>query len=68
LVARRADPADRRGTLVRLTAKGKSLIDAATAKHVANEERLLSALSAREQQQLADLLRKLLLALEDGRE
>jgi DNA-binding MarR family transcriptional regulator len=66
LVTRRPDPDDRRGTLVRLTPKGKSLIDAATTKHVANEERLLAGLAAKEQQQLNDLLRKLLVALGDG--
>jgi DNA-binding MarR family transcriptional regulator len=66
LVSRRPDPQDRRGTLVRLTAKGKALIDAATTEHVANEERLLAALSAREQLQLGELLRKLLLSLGDG--
>ncbi len=65
LVTRRPDPDDRRGTLVRLTPKGKTLIDAATTKHVANEERLLSALTLGEQQQLADILRKLLLSLGD---
>ncbi|HEY1726770.1 MAG TPA: MarR family transcriptional regulator [Candidatus Baltobacteraceae bacterium] len=65
LVARRADPNDRRGTLVRLTPKGKTLIDNATTKHVANEERLLSVLTLREQQQLNDILRKLLIALGD---
>jgi DNA-binding MarR family transcriptional regulator len=66
LVSRRPDPQDRRGTLVRLTAKGKALIDAAAAAHVANEERLIAGLSAREQLQLADLLRKLLLSLGDA--
>lgn len=66
LVSRRADPQDRRGTLVRLTPKGKTLIDAATTKHVANEDRLLSALTVREQQQLNELLRKLLLSLGDS--
>jgi len=66
LVSRRPDPQDRRGTLVRLTAKGKALIDAATTEHVANEERLLAALSAREQLQLGELLRKLLLSLGDA--
>lgn len=66
LVSRRPDPRDRRGTLVRLTAKGKTLIDAATTKHVANEERLLGALTARERLQLAELLRKLLLSLGDA--
>jgi DNA-binding MarR family transcriptional regulator len=65
LVARRADPDDRRGTLVRLTAKGKTLIDAAAAKHVANEDRLVSGLSVREQQQLTELLRNLLVTLGD---
>ena|SRR3984957_10384125 len=66
LVSRRADLKDRRGTLVRLTPKGKALIEAATTNHVANEERLLSGLSAREQLQLAELLRKLLLSLGDA--
>ena len=65
LVARRPDPQDRRGTLVRLTAKGKALIDAATSQHVANEERLLAGLSEREQLQLGEVLRKLLLSLGD---
>ena len=65
LVARRPDPNDRRGTLVRLTPKGKALVDAATTKHVANEDRLLAALGTREQQQLNDLLRKLLVSLQD---
>lgn len=65
LVARRPDPHDRRGTLVRLTPRGKALIDTATTAHVANEERLLAALSAREQQQLTELLRKLLVSLDD---
>jgi DNA-binding MarR family transcriptional regulator len=66
LVVRRPAPLDRRGTFVRLTAKGKNLIDAATTRHVANEDALLSALDAREQQQLGELLRKLLVSLGDG--
>ena len=66
LVSRRPDLKDRRGTLVRLTQKGKALIDAATTNHTANEDRLLSGLSAREQVQLAELLRKLLLSLGDA--
>src|SRR5262245_2119564 len=40
LVARRPDPDDRRGTLVRLTTNGKAAVDAALVTHVANEERL----------------------------
>jgi len=64
-VSREPDPSDRRGTLVRLTKKGKALVDAATTKHVANEERLLAALAPREQLQLNELLRTLLLSLGD---
>ena len=45
LVERRPDPADRRGTLVRLTRRGKSVIDRAVESHVANEARLLRSLS-----------------------
>jgi len=65
LVVRRPDPDDRRVTLVRLTAKGKTLVDVATSKHVANEARLVSALSSREQQTLSELLRRLLVSLGD---
>jgi DNA-binding MarR family transcriptional regulator len=65
-VTRKPDPDDRRGTLVRLTAKGKALIDSATEKHVANEAELLCALSPREAQHLNELLRKLLLHLGDA--
>jgi DNA-binding MarR family transcriptional regulator len=63
-VERRPDPSDRRGTLVRLTPKGRALIDSALEKHVANEKHLLMALSVKEQQQLNGLLRKLLLSLD----
>jgi DNA-binding MarR family transcriptional regulator len=60
LVKRLADPADRRGRLVELTAKGLALVDRAVVDHLANEEHLLGALSASERAALADLLRKLL--------
>jgi DNA-binding MarR family transcriptional regulator len=66
LIQREADPGDRRGTLITLTAAGRELIDSVTAAHLTNEKRLLEALNAGEQGQLADLLRKLLLTLEDG--
>ena len=45
LVERRADPADRRGVLVRLTRHGKEVVDSALDAHVANEERLLRPLN-----------------------
>jgi DNA-binding MarR family transcriptional regulator len=63
LIARAADPDDRRGTLITLTAAGRSLIDAVTEAHLANERRLLGALTDAEQRRLADLLRKLQLGL-----
>jgi len=63
LIVRGPDPADRRGTLITLTAAGRRLIDAVTEAHLDNERRLLSALSEAEQRRLADLLRKLQLGL-----
>ena len=60
LVERRPDPDDRRGTLVALTEKGRQVVDDAVLAHLANEERLLGALSAGERRRLAGLLRKLL--------
>jgi DNA-binding MarR family transcriptional regulator len=62
LVERRPDPSDRRGTLVALTKEGRQTVDAAVVAHLANEERLLSALSSAERGTLARLLRKLLLS------
>ncbi len=62
-VTREPDPGDRRGVLIALTSHGRSLIDTAAARHVANEWRILSGLSAAEQRQLAGLLRKLSITL-----
>jgi DNA-binding MarR family transcriptional regulator len=62
LVERLPDPGDRRGTLVALTRDGRQTVDAAVVAHLANEERLLSALSTTERGTLARLLRKLLLS------
>jgi DNA-binding MarR family transcriptional regulator len=67
LVERRPDPDDRRGTLVRLTRRGKRIVDRALEAHLANEERLLSALSAADRRALDALLRKLLASLDQGR-
>ncbi|MBA3691686.1 MAG: MarR family transcriptional regulator, partial [Actinobacteria bacterium] len=64
LVERRPDPDDRRGTLVRLTRRGKATIDRAVAAHVANEEHLLRSLTATERRALDGLLRTLLAGLE----
>jgi DNA-binding MarR family transcriptional regulator len=62
LVERLPDPTDRRGRLVALTDKGRELVDAAVVDHLENEQLLLSALDADERDQLAGLLRKLLLS------
>jgi DNA-binding MarR family transcriptional regulator len=64
LLARTPDPSDRRGTLVRLTQRGKAVIDQAVATHVANEARLLGVLSRSERRALDDLLRTLVSGLE----
>ncbi len=64
LVERRPDPEDRRGTRVRLTARGKEAIDAALTQHVANEARLLEVLSPAQREQLDRLLRAFLEPLE----
>jgi len=61
LVERRRDPRDRRGVLVRLTAKGKARVDGALADLLARERALLSALDVPQQRALADLLRTLVL-------
>jgi DNA-binding MarR family transcriptional regulator len=66
LVERRPDSSDRRGVLVRLTPKGKAIIDKAVEAHVANEERLLRSLGPADRRALDDLLRRLLADLEDG--
>jgi DNA-binding MarR family transcriptional regulator len=64
LVERRPDPTDRRGTLVRLTRRGKTAIDKAVETHVANEEGLLRSLSAADRRALDKVLRRLLAGLE----
>jgi len=67
LIERALDPADRRAVVVTLTAKGRELVDDVAAEHLANERRLLAPLSRKEQKDLADLLKKLLLAYEQER-
>jgi DNA-binding MarR family transcriptional regulator len=62
-ITRQPDPSDRRGILIALTPKGRSLVDNATGKHMANERRVLSGLTAAERRQLAGLLRKLRITL-----
>jgi DNA-binding MarR family transcriptional regulator len=60
LVERHPDPSDRRGVLVRLTPEGKDAVDGAFAALLDAESDLLTGLSAKDQKDLADLLRRLL--------
>jgi len=64
LIIREPNPVDRRGTLVTLTSRGLELMNRAYPEHLAHEESLLAALSSRERDTLARLLRKLLLSCE----
>ena len=64
LVERLPDPNDQRGVLVRLTEKGQVVFDEAAPAHLAEEDRLLSALNPEQREQLASLLRILLLSFE----
>jgi DNA-binding MarR family transcriptional regulator len=66
LITRAPDPQDRRGVIITLTPAGLELIDAVMEAHLANERRLLGALSESERDRLADLLRKLQLGLPRG--
>ena len=63
-VDRALDPGNRRSMLVTLTAHGRETADAAVTEHVANEERLLAALSDDQRSTFDDLLRVLLAAVE----
>jgi len=60
LLARHADPADRRGTWLRLTDRGRSLADAIITTRLTRNERWLAPLTATERTILTALLRKLL--------
>jgi DNA-binding MarR family transcriptional regulator len=67
LVRRIPNPDDRRSLVVELTREGHALVDGLVGEHVANEERIMSALSDREREQLTRLTRKLLAQLAGGR-
>jgi DNA-binding MarR family transcriptional regulator len=64
LVRRRRSDADGRGRVVRLTPAGRRLIDKAFTAHMANERRLLDALTPAESAQLEKLLTTWLARLE----
>jgi len=64
LVARRAGD-DRRTVIVGLTEAGRAKVDEVASGHLATERELLASLAPREQEQLAKLLRTVLLDLGD---
>lgn len=64
-IRRRPDPDDRRGVIVGLTAAGRRRIDDAVVEHVANEARLLSALTDRERAAFDRAVLKLLDSFDD---
>ncbi len=60
LVRRLPDPQDKRGVLVQLSERGKSVADAALADLLEQEHGLLTGLDDAQREQLASLLRMLL--------
>ncbi|MFD7505540.1 MarR family winged helix-turn-helix transcriptional regulator [Streptomyces sp. NPDC059850] len=66
LVDRELDPTNRRRMVISLTQEGFELVDNAVEGHIRNGERLFSALDRTEQEQLSQLMRKLLLSLGDA--
>jgi len=65
LVRRSVAEHDARGRLIELTEHGVEVVDRLVVKHWANEDRLLAALDAGQRAQLVELLRLLLLDLDD---
>jgi DNA-binding MarR family transcriptional regulator len=61
----RAGTDDRRKVVVRLTEKGLDLVEEVVVAHMATEREILAALSPRQRDELARLLRTTLLALGD---
>lgn len=66
LVTRQPNCDDRRGVRVRLTANGRSKVQAALADLLASERKILGELTSAERATLAGTLRRLLVAFEAG--
>ena len=66
LVERHPDPSDRRGVIVRLTPDGAARADAALIDLLSQEQRILSGLPADEQEQLAAMLRVLVVPFDNA--
>lgn len=57
LVERRPDPSDRRGTLIKPTPDGKTLVDEVVVAHLETENELLAGLTEKERRELTVLLK-----------
>ncbi|WP_232668497.1 MarR family winged helix-turn-helix transcriptional regulator [Pseudonocardia sp. TRM90224] len=66
LVSRVRDDGDRRSVKIRLTPRGRDVIDSVLPLHLANEARLMETLDAQERDHLAATLERLLEAAGDG--
>ena len=66
LIRRTDDPDDRRGVLIELTAKGLRRVDSVLTHHLRTEAQLIAALTNPQQERLAELLRRLLVAQGDS--
>ncbi len=65
LVVRRPNPEDRRGRLVALSPAGLALIDRAMEAHATEEQSCVDGLTKKERGELADLLRRLSLSIDE---
>ena len=64
LITRAPNPADRRGSLVRLADAGVTVVNEAMERHSETEHRLVRGLPVADRRQLGDLLRALLLTVD----
>jgi DNA-binding MarR family transcriptional regulator len=64
LVTRGPAASDGRGRVVALTERGRELVDRLIERHLANEQRLVGALTAPERRRLAELLHLLAVSLD----
>lgn len=67
LVERRPDDSDRRGVRVKLTARGRQVVDAALAGLLEHEQQLLAGIGVSDRKTLADLLRTLVRPFDESR-
>ena len=66
LIRRLPDPDDRRGVLLEVTDRGRELWEQSVATQAVTETTVAAALTEQEQDQLNELLRRLLRAFADG--